>query len=259
MFIVTCSPSSVDLSGVLLRICRRIKLPTENTEIVKAAAFNKNERRLLSMISEFILVAICSHSNYQILYFSTVLISLSMTCRTIFGSVFYSWNICKRCMCIAMTIQTGAHSKFRYLCCTIHLFYFTMTVRTVDSLIHVHAMVKICIIRDTVNTLPWKRNTFVIIFSEFNNFRFVLARNGMTIHACRQCWNRRMRRSRNTGVAILTIDLHSAGVNFMGERNRLNGRISHAITFSAGKKECPNKHHDNNEENNGQTNSKSII
>ncbi len=79
---------------------------------------------------------------------------LSMTCVAIFWSHFYSMNICQHGRRIAMTIQTGSHSKLRYLHSTIHIFHSAMTARTFDSFIDMHTVIEIRVIRYAMNTFP---------------------------------------------------------------------------------------------------------
>jgi hypothetical protein len=158
-----------------------------------------------------------------------------------------------------MARQTRAHRKFRYLHIAVHRCDVAMAACAWNSLVHMHAVVEVRIVRHAVHAFPWNRDSLFVIFCKLDNFGGIFPCNGVTIHTGRNRWNGCVGRRRGCRMTILTIDLHCAGMKFMRKRNGLNRIITNATALGTRRKICYRKRSCNDKQNNRHSNTKRII
>jgi len=115
--------------------------------------------------------------------------TLAMTCIAIVRSLLDSGYAGKDRGGIAVTLQARGHGEFGNLSEDVHILHVTMAIRTVDPSIDMRTMIEIRVVRNSVNPLPRKGDPLFKIPGELDDFGFVLACDGVTIHADGECGN----------------------------------------------------------------------
>lgn len=130
-----------------------------------------------------------------------------------------------------VAIEAASHSKGLHLLDNLHLPDIAVAISTVNPAVHVHAVIEVSILRHFVNSVPGNWLAFVVVVSEFDNFRLVGAGHFMAVHTSRCRWNRGMARFCNAHVAIFAIDCHIAGVQLMRKFHGLLRAIAYSVPF----------------------------
>ena len=114
---------------------------------------------------------------------------LSMTCKTVFRTLFDAGNTGKNGRRISMTRNTIVHRPRMRLFHDVKFLNVTVTLLAGNILVHMNAVIEVSVIRNFVDPFPWHQFAFVKVLSQSNDVRHVLPRNGMTIHTCVEGWN----------------------------------------------------------------------
>ena len=88
-----------------------------------------------------------------------------------------------------MAFEACSHGEVRNLADNIHRFDQSMAVCAFDSTIYRRAMIEIRVVGHLVDTLPRKGDTLLVVFRQFDDFRFVLAGDCVAIHADGNGWD----------------------------------------------------------------------
>ena len=127
-----------------------------------------------------------------------------------------------------MAIKAASHAQVNDLRDPFHLLHFAMAALAGDTRVDVRAMVEIDMVRQLVDTLPSDRVTGLEDCGDFFDFGTGGLGETVAVHA-NLCWRDTGRTAfSHAGMAIHARDLHHASVFFVGEIDRLFGRVAAA-------------------------------
>jgi len=129
---------------------------------------------------------------------------------------------------ITVALETPRHRMRFCMVNLVHLIHFTVATHAADPAVHVHRMVEIHMLRRLVDLNPLHRLARLPGVAHGLELGILALNLRMAVHADLRCRDVRIRRGFDKGMAVATVHAELAGVNLVGEGNRLRGLIAHA-------------------------------
>src|SRR6266481_438783 len=120
-----------------------------------------------------------------------------------------------------VTVDAPPHVERRRLIDLLHVLDLAVARLTRYSGVHVAHMRKVNVLRELVDAHPWHRLFLIPVAGELLNFRLARCHYSMAAHAGADRRETRVERLIGGVVAVEAIHLQRAGVNRVGERDRL--------------------------------------
>jgi hypothetical protein len=120
-----------------------------------------------------------------------------------------------------MASQTVAHAHGHVLVHDVHRLHFTMTRLAKNACVYVRPVIKINVVRQRMNSLPFQWSARSVNRSQPLYIRAVHLCHFVAVHAFFDRRNPGLARFQSAGVAIEARDSKSAGVKIMRERDGL--------------------------------------
>lgn len=106
-----------------------------------------------------------------------------------------------------------------------------MAMHAIYPFHNVRTMIKISVIGNFMNSLPWNRFALVVIFNKFLNLGSIATNNRVAIHAYRRGGNSGMTRLVNSGMAIFAINFQLPCMQCVRILDRLLRFVSNAFSL----------------------------
>ena len=161
---------------------------------------------------------------------------LTMTGAAIIRTLLNTGHVSQYLRGVAVTFETRCHCELRDLTDDIRRLDMSMTIDTVDPSVDMDAMIEVGKIRQLVDSFPRKRYSLFEILCQLDDFRFVLAGDGVTVHTYRNSGDSSVRRRSDSSVTVLAVNPHRPCVKLVGKSYRLDRGVPYAITLSAREK-----------------------
>lgn len=132
---------------------------------------------------------------------------------------------------VAMAVQAPAHAVRLSVMDDVHFVDLTVATHAADATIHVNGMVEVDVVGSLVDLDPFDWLASSPTLTDCLKLGIVFLHLGVAVHAALGIGNVGVRRYLNEAVAVTAIHAELVGMNVVGERYRLLGRVTDSCIF----------------------------